>query len=680
MYGLVDVPPPPWYHTIPYHHHHLNDYGMIPYHRTNMSQQNESGSVHSLAIWIGSSTYFDAIVQAFHEQCVQFNVTCHTRYRTGDCPQDRIAEMRNIIREEGVQGICFNPLCGSDLLYEQFVNQTVSAGIPMVTYGRDMPNSLRLAHVTSDNQKMGREMARLLRKLRPTGGTYAIVGTRQARTQAFEDEITRYNRYANRPHWQEVPRDFERYNGSRPDLLHADMQRYVALHPTAIVSLIQTPMRHQNWTQFVTQHRNITFIGVDAADYQVEYLEKNYVDGLIAGLPYEIGSACFQLLYNAITVYPNTTATALQSDKGVLPFAKARPPDGILESQLVAYNKVPLDIPELAVHEENLLEGLRVLGYTCFGLVACAIMYCLLWTYRNRKNAVVQVAQASFLIVSAMGVLCMVATLIPLSLDDHGSKSNKLVVDRMVGASVCMSIPWLGFTGLSLVLAALLSKTFVSTIENTRVPIDATNATLYARHLLIFVTVLLSINWAILLVWTLVDPLVYVRLEGEGLDYWNRVMSTYGVCQAQDALAYLVPLGCFNFLGVLVVSYQAYSLYNHSSPLDELQYIGWTAAALLQGFLTGIPLVVVVREVPRAFYSVMTMTLFALTCVILGLLFVPKIVWNAQFHQESVDRQRSAMHGESQSNSTPSSGRMVHSGEVAPSVLSLPHSSTLMTT
>jgi hypothetical protein len=46
---------------------------------------------------------------------------------------------------------------------------------------------------------------------------------------------------------------------------------------------------------------------------------------------------------------------------------------------------------------------------------------------------------------------------------------------------------------------------------------------------------------------------------------------------------------------------------------------------MCQAFLTGIPIVVVVREIPEAFYLVLTFLIFVLCMVILLLIFLPKI-------------------------------------------------------
>ena len=67
------------------------------------------------------------------------------------------------------------------------------------------------------------------------------------------------------------------------DEYYEQMQNYSLLNPTAIVTLQQTPMRHPNWTTLVKEHRhrNITLIGTDAADFQLDYLERGYVNGLV---------------------------------------------------------------------------------------------------------------------------------------------------------------------------------------------------------------------------------------------------------------------------------------------------------------------------------------------------------------------------------------------------------------
>ena len=61
---------------------------------------------------------------------------------------------------QGVQGFAMNPCRNGIDAYSGWVNETVQAGIPIVTYGRDIPHSLRLANVGADKEFMGRTLAR----------------------------------------------------------------------------------------------------------------------------------------------------------------------------------------------------------------------------------------------------------------------------------------------------------------------------------------------------------------------------------------------------------------------------------------------------------------------------------------------------------------------------------------
>ena len=64
---------------------------------------------------------------------------------------------------------------------------------------------------------------------------------------------------------------------------------------------------------------------------------------------------------------------------------------------------------------------------------------------------------------------------------------------------------------------------------------------------------------------------------------------------------------------------------------SESKYIGLTMFSLVQGFLTGIPIVAVVRETPQAFYLVLAMLIFLLCTVTLSLIFLPKYIMQRRY-------------------------------------------------
>jgi competence protein ComGC len=95
---------------------------------------------------------------------------------------------------------------------------------------------------------------------------------------------------------------------------------------------------------------------------------------------------------------------------------------------------------------------------------------------------------------------------------------------------------------------------------------------------------------------------------------------------------------------VLVIAcYQAFQARDIKSEFSEATYIGLAVFSMSQAFLTGIPIVVVVREIPQAFYLVLTFLVFLLCTVILLLIFLPKIFKHRAYAGMSEADQRKSM-------------------------------------
>lgn len=568
----------------------------------------------SFGLLNGGSAYFEPIPAGFLAKCQSLGVTCYTRVSNGSipCAEERRAAVNDFLALN-VSGIAMKP-CG-DANREEMLALLEETSVPIVTFDSDVPDSSRIAYVGTDNWFLGRTMARLLRQLRPEGGTYATILRKTGRTEGFVEEIEKYNDRNDRGHWHEVERNFS-LEGKETDNMYL-LESYAQLNPDAIITMTQSPMRHPNWTEFVDRHRhqNITFIGADGADYQLSYLNRRYVDGLVGQLPYEIGSVSFNVLYDYVT--------------------KGSVPKDFYPTNVVAYNLIPLELPPLDV-DENLVGHLKYVGVCCFGLVVVVAIYCVAWTIVNRKCAIVMAAQPFFLIMIAAGVLIMAGSLIPLSFDDNGDPEDH---SENYNTAICMSPVWLAFTGFTVTFSALFSKTWrVNRLFHGRTShmrVKVTEKDVLGPFVLLLVS-----NFAVLITWTIVDPLTYARQENEGTDYWNRVISTYGSCQSDSVIPYIVPLALMNFLLICFAGWQALQARDIRSEFSESKYIGLTVGSLFQAFLTGIPAVVVVRDLPQAFYVVLSVVIFILCMVVLLLIFLPKMLMHRCYAGKSEAEQR----------------------------------------
>jgi hypothetical protein len=137
-----------------------------------------------------------------------------------------------------------------------------------------------------------------------------------------------------------------------------------------------------------------------------------------------------------------------------------------------------------------------------------------------------------------------------------------------------------------------------------------------------------------------IDPLTYVRVVNNGVDYWNRVISTHGACRSDQTLAFLLPLALINFTGVAIAAWQAYRTRAIDDEFSEAKYIGLAICTMLQAFLTGIPIIAVVNDMPQAYYIVLTMIIFILCLSWLLLIFLPKILLHRSYSKLSEREQK----------------------------------------
>ena len=587
----------------------------------------------------GGSTFFGPVETGFLKRCEDLKITCHVLTSgDGPCEEDRFNKTRDLL-DLGVNGIAMKP-CSPEFARPLFQELT-EQGVAVLSFDSDVPNSTQVAHVGTDNVFMGRTMARLLRQLRPEGGTYAIISPKTGRLEGFEQEIQRYNDREDRSHWHHVQPVVPPYTFGGDTM--KVMETYAPLNPTAIVTMKQSPMRHPNWTQFVDQnrHRGIIYIGADGSDFQLEYLDQRYVDGLVGQLPYEIGTTSVDALYRSIT-------GTLQQE--------------LFRTNVVAYNLIPLALPPVD-YNENLLGNLEVLGFSLFCITTITCFCCAGWTLYYRTAIVVRAAQPFFLFMIAGGVLIIASALIPLSFDDGGEPDS---LSQSKSAAICMSVPWLAFLGFTVVFSALFSKTWrVNRLFRAAVGLSRIKVT--EKDVLAPFVFLMLGNILVLVCWTVFDPLTYSRVERDGTDYWNRVLESYGSCTSDHAARFLVPLGLLNFGVVATACWQALQARDLKSEFSEAKFIGLTVGSVFQAFLTGIPVVVVVRDIPQAYYSVLSLMIFLLCMAVLSLIFFPKMVMQRNYSTLSEAEQKKRL----------SSRSMTFNRNQSPSGISIPDASAL---
>ncbi|CAB9508413.1 acid type B receptor subunit 2 [Seminavis robusta] len=502
------------------------------------------------------------------------------------------------------------------------IAEAVARGIPVVTFDADDPGSERASYIGTDNYFFGEQLAKTLVQIRPEPGTFGIITDTPTnivdRERGVRDVLLREG-------WTEVQESPQYEEGSGE--LAIDQMRYLStIYPdiTAIIPVMGAPMfLEDKWKELVQEFRNVTFVVADGLPVQLNLLSQNYAHGLVAQLPYEMGARSVDSLLALKKAMEERETTTMPYD--VL--------EDFQGTNCLSHLQIPLVLPELKV-DQNHLGNLSIIGFTLFAVIFVTAVGFAVWAWSNRTLAVVRISQPGFLVMVALGALVMGATMLPLSFDDSRAQHNELR-----GTVMCMSVPWLAFLGFTITFSALLAKTwrinqlFMNSGQFQRVQVTAGQV---ARPFLL----LFAANTIVLTVWTILDPLRYVRLDMEGTDAWNRVLATYGSCQSNNAVPYMSVLGALNLLVLAKANWQAYRARNIKSEFSEAHYIGVTMASMLQATLIGVPLLFLVRDMPQAFYLTLVFMIFTVTMVILLLIFVPKVAFTKRFKIRSRKSQK----------------------------------------
>lgn len=496
-------------------------------------------------------------------------------------------------------------------------------GIPVITFDSDAPASRRITYIGTDNYFLGESLAKAAKQISPEGGTYGVVYADESpnileRVRGFKDEIELVNSKTNII-WREVDDPPPSFNNDAEVAVEM-METLAEQNTTVICGVDAGAMWSDNYESFYNRNRfrGLTIVVADDLPRQIDLLSRGKGQGLVGQMPYEMGYIATDTLIKLLDGQTDTPE--------------------IIGTNLITHLQVPLVLPALVVNT-NLIGNLNVVGYVLFGAVALASGVAVVWTIRSRKQQVVEAAQPPFLLLVAFGVLFMGAVMVPLSLDDRGDPDS---ISPLTGKAYCMSIPWLCFCGFTIVFSALFSKLIrvnrIVHASNRLVRVKVT-----VQDVLAPFAILLLLNIALLLIWSFVDPLTYVRTANPGTDGWNRIISTYGACRSRRVELFLIPLALVN-LGVLVLAnHQAYLARRIKSEFAESKYIAASMVSLLQAVITGVPILFVVKNSPQAFYLVMVFMMFAICMGVLLMIFIPKMLLAKKFMKRTEQSQRQVL-------------------------------------
>ena len=147
--------------------------------------------------------------------------------------------------------------------------------------------------------------------------------------------------------------------------------------------------------------------------------------------------------------------------------------------------------------------------------------------------------------------------------------------------------------------------------------------TVKAKDVILPFLVLTSMDFVLLIAMTVVAPVVWKRQPTDSRDQYERVLATYGSCQASNEKTnwFLGSLFALNFLAILLSNVQIFLARNLPRNLNETNEVAFSMLMLLEACLVGLPVFLVVQESPTALFLVAT----ALIVVVCLAIMIPQI-------------------------------------------------------
>lgn len=183
------------------------------------------------------------------------------------------------------------------------INRAVEAGIAVITFDSDAPDSNRVAYVGTDNKAFGMDLGKLLLQIKPEGGTYGMIsGGAAAPNLALRVDGVREALAGSA--WTEVPGS-PTFSNDDIALAVQQMGDLKSANPDigAIVPVGGWPMfAPDGWKNFVDQFKAdvdskaLALVVADTLPQQLQLLSEGYAHGLVGQRPFEMGQVAMDTL------------------------------------------------------------------------------------------------------------------------------------------------------------------------------------------------------------------------------------------------------------------------------------------------------------------------------------------------------------------------------------------------
>jgi hypothetical protein len=276
----------------------------------------------------------------------------------------------------------------------------------------------------------------------------------------------------------------------------------------------------------------------------------------------------------------------------------------------------------------NQLGKTIVVGWSLAAVAVTVAISLTFWVVKYRHIQTVRTLQPIFLVTILLGVLVMALALLPLGIDDGLASQQWCDIS-------CMAVPWLLSLGFTAAMSALFSKLWrIHRLFRA----SHRHVVVLPKDVITPFAVMFSLNFAALLIWTLVSPLRFQRFQIDG-NNWN----SYGTCRSEDETfgnVITAVVVSINAACLLFASYTAFLVRDIGEEFAESKSLMLALFSWLQLFVVAGPMLFLIdQDNVTADYFLKVGVIFAICMSMLGFIFVP-IVWQKNHAMATLDARR----------------------------------------
>mmetsp|Transcript_19116 Transcript_19116/g.31846 ORF Transcript_19116/g.31846 Transcript_19116/m.31846 type:complete len:286 (+) Transcript_19116:964-1821(+) len=220
------------------------------------------------------------------------------------------------------------------------------------------------------------------------------------------------------------------------------------------------------------------------------------------------------------------------------------------------------------------------------------------------------------------GAFISSSTILTLAVDDGIDGQGKEYADM-----ACVLSPWFYTTGFMLTFTPLYVKMYrVSRVFQVSF---AGDDTISNRSLLQKIGLFWSVDGALCLVWTLVEPMKFTRVPLIYDEvYTDVVVQSVGSCFGSQLDVYMIAIiACYHLLMLSYVAYYCYQTLDVNDAFSEAKYLRIAIGSSLQILLFALPIIIMVSDGPNTDVSlfIRASVIWLNDFSVLAFIFLPKL-------------------------------------------------------